>query len=75
MRKRDKKAGEARTNTLDCLRLLQGEQAEAVQVLRPHYPEASDDELDSRATSLRRQRYALGRWPTAEEIKATILPL
>jgi hypothetical protein len=74
MRKRNKKADETRANTIDCLQVLQGEQAEAVQLLRPHYPEASDDELYSRATSLRGRRYALGRWPTAEEIEATILP-
>jgi hypothetical protein len=74
MRKRTKKAGEASANTIDCLLLLQGEQAEAVQRLQPHYPGASDDELDSRATSLREQRYRLGRWPTAEEIEATVLP-
>jgi excinuclease UvrABC nuclease subunit len=70
MRKRNKKADEGRTNTIDCLQVLQGEQAEAVQLLQPHYPEASDDELYERAKSLRRQRYALGRWPTAEEIEA-----
>jgi hypothetical protein len=70
MRNRNKAAGEARTNTIDSLQVLQAEQSEAVQLLRPHYPEASDDELYSRATSLRGRRYVLGRRPTAEEIKA-----
>lgn len=71
MRKRNKKAGETRTNTIDFLRVMQAELDEGVQLLRPHYPEASNSELCSRAASLLRwQRYAQGRWPTAEEIEA-----
>lgn len=49
---------------------LKAELDECIELLRPHYSDATDEELHARAEWMRPKRYAAGRWPTAEEIEA-----
>jgi hypothetical protein len=60
-----KPAAPAPTDILDT---LAGEVAEAVEILRPHYPQDSETELHHRAKALRRKRYERGRWPSSDEL-------
>jgi hypothetical protein len=57
-------------DAFDLLESLRGEIAEGAEILRAHYPDVGDGELRNRAQSMLRDRYAKGRWPTNEEIKA-----
>jgi hypothetical protein len=55
-------------DTTNCLESLMGEIAEGVEIVRPIWPEDSEDDLHSRAESLRGERYLKGRWPTVDEL-------
>ena len=61
--KRNKAAAPKSANVIDSLTTMHAELDEGVELLRPHYPEATDRELRARAESLRPRRYADGRWP------------
>ena len=54
---------------IDSLENMKAELEHLVQLVRPHYPEESDDELIAIAMDMRPQVYAKGRLPTDEEIK------
>jgi hypothetical protein len=58
----------------DVLVTMADEIAEAVEILRPHYPEDGEADLRQRAAALRAQRYQSGRWPSSSTI-ATIVRL
>jgi hypothetical protein len=53
---------------LDIIETLKAEIAEAVEMMRPHFPGDSEDSLCHRAESLRAQRYRDGHWPDFAEI-------
>jgi hypothetical protein len=57
------KVAAPRAGRIDSFATLLAELAEGVELLRPHYPEASDEELRARAAGLLGRRYAEGRWP------------
>jgi hypothetical protein len=48
---------------LDILETMKAEIAEAVELMRPHFPSFNEDSLRRRAESLRAQRYRDGHWP------------
>jgi hypothetical protein len=50
------------------IRTLDAELDEGAALLRPHLPEASDDELRRRAECMRPRRYETGRWPPETEL-------
>jgi hypothetical protein len=53
------------------LEIMAAEINECVDLLRPHYPNATDEELHNRAETMRAERYKKGRWPSGEEIEKT----
>jgi hypothetical protein len=55
-------------NDIDTVASMQAELAEAIGLLRPHYPNASDRELCLMADALRDRRWRMGRWPTEDEL-------
>jgi hypothetical protein len=55
---------------MDSLETLKAEMDECVALLRPHYPDDTEERLYERAMCMRPQRYATGRWPTDDEIEA-----
>jgi hypothetical protein len=55
---------------IDSLENMKAELRHLVQLLRPHYPEETDDELTALAMDMRPKVYAKGRLPTDKEIKA-----
>jgi hypothetical protein len=64
-------------DTCNLLENLKAEIIEGADLLRLHYPDASDDELHNRAQTMLSERYRRGRWPTVAEIaeqKARIVP-
>jgi hypothetical protein len=67
MTRRGKRKQSGGTGQLETLR---AELEECVELLRPHYPNETDERLHDRAISMRAERYATGRWPTDEEIEA-----
>jgi hypothetical protein len=52
----------------DVLETMNAEIDECVELLRPHYPAATDEELHNRAEAMRAMRYQCGQWPSAKEI-------
>ena len=52
----------------DLLSTMADEIAEAVEILRPHYPEDGEADLRQRAEALRGERYQSGRWPSSDEL-------
>jgi hypothetical protein len=52
----------------DLLATMADEIAEAVEILRPHYPEDGEADLRQRAAVLRGERYQSGRWPSSDEL-------
>jgi hypothetical protein len=54
---------------IDSLETMKAELRHLVQLLRPHYPEETDDELTALAMDMRPKVYAKGCLPTDEEIK------
>ncbi len=64
MRKPNKKVATPRgENVVDSLAVLLAEVDEGIELLRPHHPDAADEELRSRAVGLLRRRWAEGQWP------------
>ena len=55
-------------STRDILETMEAELDECVALLRPHYPEEKNEQLRNRATGMRQERYARGRWPSDNEI-------
>jgi hypothetical protein len=53
---------------LDILETMKAEIAEAVEMMRPHFPGFDEDSLRRRAESLRAQKYRDGRWPDFAEM-------
>jgi hypothetical protein len=51
---------------------LRAQVEECVALLRPHYPEASDEELHRRAACMRSRRHADGHWPSDTDIAALV---
>jgi hypothetical protein len=47
---------------------MRAELAEAVELMRPHFPEYSESDLLNWAGSLRARRYQDGRWPDFAEM-------
>jgi hypothetical protein len=58
------------SRAVDSLQAMMEEIAEGVELLRPHYPEADERELDFRAQTLKGEKHRRGSWPSAEEIAA-----
>jgi hypothetical protein len=52
----------------DLLETLKAETAEAIEMMRPHFPNRSEDSLRQLAEALRSERYRSGRWPDFAEI-------
>jgi hypothetical protein len=52
------------------LQATMDEIAEGVELLRPHYPEADERELNFRAQTLKSEKHRRGSWPTAEDLAA-----
>ena len=52
----------------DILVTMASEIDEAVELMRPHFPDSDDASLRRRAVSLRWRRYQEGRWPDFAEI-------
>jgi hypothetical protein len=52
----------------DVLESMRLELAEAIEMMRPFFPEDSDDSLYGRALKLRPYRYQNGHWPDFAEI-------
>ena len=50
------------------LTAMKADVEECAALLRPHYPEASDEELHRRAACMRSRRYETGRWPSEADI-------
>jgi hypothetical protein len=48
---------------IDILKTMHAELAEAVESMRPHFPDDSKDALLARAEAWRQFRYETGRWP------------
>lgn len=63
MRKRNKVAPPKSANAVDSLATLLAEVDEGIELLRPHYPDAADGELRTRAVGLLPRRWADGQWP------------
>ena len=59
-----KKPQPIRSDILETMRAL----AEAVELMRPHFPEDSEDELLARAEYWRQDRYQEGRWTDFAEV-------
>jgi hypothetical protein len=53
----------------DIVATMNAEAAEAIAIMRPHYPTDSECELRRRAEGWRERRYRIGRWPTDAEIR------
>jgi hypothetical protein len=52
----------------DVLATMAAEIDECVGLLRPHYPEALENQLRAIAMDMRAERYQVGHWPSDEEI-------
>jgi len=52
----------------DPLESLRAEIAEAIEMMRPHFPNRSEDSLRQLAEALRSERYRCGRWPDFVEM-------
>jgi hypothetical protein len=52
----------------DPLESLKAEIAEAMEMMRPHFPNRSEDSLRHLAEALRSERYRSGRWPDFVEM-------
>lgn len=52
----------------DILETMKAEVDECVALLRPHYPDQTEEWLHDCAMRMRPKAYAEGRWPTDEEI-------
>jgi hypothetical protein len=58
------------SRAVDGLQATMEEIAEGVELLRPHYPEADEKELDFRAQTLKAEKHRRGSWASAEELAA-----
>jgi hypothetical protein len=56
------------TQAASAARALLEEIEEGVALLRPNYPDETEDELWRRAAALLNVRYALGHWPSEAEV-------
>src|ERR1700745_1142955 len=61
----------AEIKTIDVLGTLLDEITEAVELMRPHFPNGDDDALRHRAMALRAKRYQGGHWPDFEQLART----
>lgn len=52
----------------DILKTMNDEIDEGAALLRPHYPEATPNQLRDRAMCMRADRYKDGHWPSDEEL-------
>jgi hypothetical protein len=52
----------------DILETMRAELAEAVKLMRPHFPEDDESALLTRAVNWRQHRYQNGRWPDFAEV-------
>ena len=57
-----------RPDDVDTFASMIAERDEAVTLLRPYYPTASEDELYRRARVVCHERHAVGRWPSADDL-------
>jgi hypothetical protein len=53
---------------IDTFATLLDEITEAVELMRPHFPNDDEDTLRGRAMALRAERYRTGHWPDFEEM-------
>ena len=67
-KKTNKQASKQAMVQTDILATMADEIAEAVEILRPHYPQDRKPELRHRAEGLRAQRYQTGPWPASDEL-------
>jgi|SRR5690349_13563465 hypothetical protein len=65
-KKQSKPAAEIKT--ISVLGTLLDEIAEAVELMRPHFPTDDDDALRHRAMALRAKRYRVRHWPDFEQL-------
>jgi hypothetical protein len=64
MTKKQRKAATAiSTKPIDVFQTILAEIAEAVELMRPHFPADDDDALRDRALAWRAERYVTGHWP------------
>jgi hypothetical protein len=55
---------------IDVMATMRDEIAEAVELMRPHFPADDEDALRNRAEALRAQHYQTGRWPDFKKVAA-----
>jgi hypothetical protein len=67
-KKRRKTATAINIKSIDVLATILDEIAEAVELMRPHFPGDDEDALRSRAEAWRSERYAAGHWPDFAEV-------
>jgi hypothetical protein len=68
MAKKRRKTASAVGKPIDVFQTMRDEIAEAVELMRPHFPNDDEDDLRARAEAWRWKRYADGRWPDFAEV-------
>jgi hypothetical protein len=68
MAKKRKAATASNIKSFNILATMRDEIAEAVELMRPHFPADDDDALRRRAEASRSRRYANGTWPDFAEV-------
>jgi hypothetical protein len=68
MKKRRKAATAISIKPIDVFQTILAEIAEAVELMRPHFPNDDDDALRDRALACRAERYQTGHWPDFNEM-------
>jgi len=58
------------SRAVDGLQSMIEEISEGVELLRPHYPDADERELNFRSQTLKNEKHRRGTWPSAEELAA-----
>jgi hypothetical protein len=53
---------------MDILKTMCAEIAEAIDLMRPHFPQDSEDALFTRAETWRQDRYQKGKWTDFAEV-------
>jgi hypothetical protein len=56
------------TKSIDVFQTMIDEIAEAVELMRPHFPADDEDALRDRAMAWRAERYQIGHWPNFKEM-------
>jgi hypothetical protein len=68
MTKKRKPRSQIEIKPINVLTTIVDELAEAVALMRPHFPNDDEYTLRSRAMALRAERYRIGHWPDFQEL-------